>query len=348
MLQSVLENYGIDNTAYVFAFGSGLINNTWKVSTTDNEYILQRVNDSVFKNPEHIAANIELIGEYLSQVHPTYKFVKPLTSLAGDEMIYLEGEGYYRMFPFVKGSHTLDVVKTPEQAYEAAAQFGNFTNRLKDFDVSKLKITIPGFHDLSNRYQEFLLAIKNGNKQRIASANELINTLLNYKDIVVQYVQIKKDASFKLRVTHHDTKISNVLFDANYKGICVIDLDTVMPGYFFSDVGDMMRTYLSPVSEEEKDFDNIEIREDFYKAIVQGYFSAMKDELTNREKDYFFYAAEFMIYMQAIRFLTDHLNEDIYYGAKYTGHNFVRAANQATLLQKLREKKNLLSAMQFL
>ncbi|MEO5946252.1 MAG: aminoglycoside phosphotransferase family protein [Chitinophagaceae bacterium] len=347
MLQSVLETYGFDNTATVSIFGSGLINNTWKVSTADDEYILQRVNDSVFKTPEDIATNIELIGDYLSQFYPAYKFVTPLKSLAGEEMIHLEEQGYFRMFPFVKGSHTIDVVETPEQAYEAAAQFGKFTNRLKDFDISKLKMTIPGFHDLADRYKEFLLAVENGNEQRIAESKEMINILISYKDIVTVYEQIKTSSTFKLRVVHHDTKISNVLFDSNNKGICVIDLDTVMPGYFISDVGDMMRTYLSPVSEEEKDFDKIEIREEFYKAIVQGYYLVMKDELTKTETDYFFYAGEFMIYMQAIRFLTDHLNDDIYYGAKYTGHNFIRAANQLTLLKRLKEKKNLLLAIQF-
>lgn len=146
----------------------------------------------------------------------------------------------------------------------------------------------------------------------------------------------------KLRVTHHDTKISNVLFDKKGKGICVIDLDTVMPGYFISDVGDMMRTYLSPVSEEENDLGKITVRDDFYRAIVQGYYNEMKDELTETEKKYFFYAGKFMIYMQAVRFLTDHLNDDVYYGAKYEGHNFMRAANQVRLLECLLEKESVL------
>ncbi|HYK56947.1 MAG TPA: aminoglycoside phosphotransferase family protein, partial [Flavisolibacter sp.] len=135
-------------------------------------------------------------------------------------------------------------------------------------------------------------------------------------------------------------KISNVLFDSEGKGICVIDLDTVMPGYFISDVGDMMRTYLSPVSEEETDFSKIIIREEFYKAIVQGYYSEMKEELTETEKQYFFYAGKFMIYMQALRFLTDHINDDVYYGAKYEGHNFARAHNQVILLQQLIRKQD--------
>src|SRR6185295_7768404 len=140
-----------------------------------------------------------------------------------------------------------------------------------------------------------------------------IHFLFSHNDILSVYQQIVTDKEFRLRVTHHDTKINNVLFDKDEKGICVIDLDTVMPGYFISDVGDMMRTYLSPVSEEETDFEKIRVRDELYRAIVQGYYNEMKDELTGTEKKHFFYAGEFIIYMQAIRFLTDYLNDDIYY-----------------------------------
>jgi hypothetical protein len=136
-----------------------------------------------------------------------------------------------------------------------------------------------------------------------------------------------------------------VLFDANHKGLCVIDLDTVMPGYFISDIGDMMRTYLSPANEEEKDFSKIEIRQEYFESIWKGYMSEMKDELNREEKSHFIYAGEFMIYMQALRFLTDHLNNDVYYGARYEGQNFVRAGNQMQLLKKLMEKEKILSAL---
>jgi hypothetical protein len=247
------------------------------------------------------------------------------------------------MFPFIRGSHSKDVVETADQAYEAAVQFGRFTGLLSGLDVAQLKITIPLFHDLDLRYQQFLESIETGNYERIIESNFLIRELLGHSDIVTEFQKIKSDPLFKLRVTHHDTKISNVLFDKENKGLCVIDLDTIMPGYFISDVGDMMRTYLSPVSEEEEDFDKIVIREDIYKAIVQGYYNEMKGELTETEKSHFFYAGKFMIYMQALRFLTDHLNDDRYYRAKYPGHNFVRAGNQLILLQRLVEKESVLA-----
>jgi Ser/Thr protein kinase RdoA (MazF antagonist) len=344
MIQTVLSAYGLnEKDTSVESFGSGLINTTWKVISQGKTFILQKINDTVFKHPQDIAGNIKLMAGYLHQHHPEYRFVAPAGSIDGDEMVFIKGEGFFRLFPFVMGSHSKDVVETAEQAYEAATQFGRFTRLLSGIDLNQFKITIPSFHDLALRYRQFLLALKNGNKKRISQSQDLVNTLSRHADIVYVYEQIKKDPAFHLRVIHHDTKIGNVLFDKNEKGLCVIDLDTAMPGYFISDAGDMMRTYLSPVSEEEKDFSKIEIRDDFYKAIVQGYMDEMKDELTETEKKYFFYAGKFMIYMQAVRFLTDYINDDKYYSVNFPEHNLMRAKNQSALLNCLLEKENLLA-----
>ncbi|MEO5948768.1 MAG: aminoglycoside phosphotransferase family protein [Chitinophagaceae bacterium] len=346
MQSAILKEYGfIDGPITIKSFGTGLINHTWKVKYKDNDYILQRINDVVFKHPEDITSNIGMIAEYLKQHHPDYLFVAPVKTTDGKEMVHLKDEGYYRMFPFVDGSHSKDVLETPEEAYEAAAQFGKFTYLLDGIPIDKLKISIPDFHNLSLRYQQFLTAQKKGNPNRIKETEDLTIELLNHSTIVTKYENIITNSNFKLRITHHDTKISNVLFNDAANGLCVIDLDTVMPGYFISDVGDMMRTYLSPVSEEEKDFSKIIIREEFYEAIFNGYYSEMKNILTEAEINHFFYAGTFMIYMQAIRFLTDYLNDDRYYGAKYPDHNLVRAGNQTVLLQKLLEKKETLTAL---
>jgi thiamine kinase-like enzyme len=203
-----------------------------------------------------------------------------------------------------------------------------------------LQTTIPDFHNLSLRYDQFLQAVQQAGKYRKKQAGELIAYLDDQKDIADIYKNIRQNPAFTLRVTHHDTKISNVLFDHQDKGLCVIDLDTVMSGYFISDIGDMLRTYLCPVTEEEKDFSKILIRENFFISIVKGYLSEMQHELSAEEKKYFVYAGKFMIYMQALRFLTDYLDDDQYYGQKYEGHNLVRAGNQSVLLQKLTEKEN--------
>jgi Ser/Thr protein kinase RdoA (MazF antagonist) len=262
-------------------------------------------------------------------------------SLENEDMLY-DGNDYYRLFPFVKDSLTYTTLENPELAFEAAKQFGKFTHLLSDFDTTVLKETLPNFHNLTLRYNQFQESLLKGNKDRLTEAAACIEQIESYKYIVDEFEKIKSNSDFKIRVMHHDTKISNVLFDNKNKGLCVIDLDTVMPGYFISDVGDMMRTYLSPVSEEEKDFTKIEIREEYFDAIVAGYLGEMKADMSPAEVDSFVYAGKFMIYMQAVRFLADYLNNDVYYRSKYEGHNFVRAKNQLYLLQMLNEKENML------
>ncbi len=341
MLEAVLRKFGFDDVT-IETFGNGLINNTWKITTASNEFILQKINTAIFKTPDAIDSNISNIGSYLKNHFPNYLFVAPVISKEGKTLLPVENDGYYRMFPFVKNSITKNVLETPGQAYEAAKQFGMFTKLLGGFDINKLQVALPNFHNLSLRFTQFLAALENGNQLRIKEAAASIELLKSFSSIVKQYEQLMLHPTFKCRVTHHDTKISNVLFDKNDKGICVIDLDTVMPGHFISDVGDMMRTYLSPVNEEEADFSKIQIRKSFYEAIVKGYYSEMKEELTDVEKNNFFFAGCFMIYMQAIRFLTDYINDDVYYGAAYPTQNYIRAQNQIILLQKLMEKESLL------
>lgn len=348
MLQRVLSAYGLDiSSVEIKPFGSGLINNTWGVENKkeDTSFILQRINQHVFRVPENIAFNIRMIGNYLSSHHPDYFFVRPLETRNKEDLLFLEGEGYFRLTPFVKHSHTVDVVQTPDQAYEAAKQFGRFTHLLNGFPVNELKVTIPDFHNLSLRYQQFLQILDTGNPERIAECRDEIQWLKDQNYILKRFEAMKENPNFSIRVTHHDTKISNVLLNEEDKGICVIDLDTVMPGYFISDVGDMMRTCLSPVSEEEKDFSKIQIREAYYVAIVRGYMDGMEKELSNDERNAFFDAGTYLVYMQAIRFLADHLNDDAYYGAKYEGHNYIRGTNQIELLKRLLEQETRLRSL---
>jgi Ser/Thr protein kinase RdoA (MazF antagonist) len=340
MLENILAAFGIGmEGTTITIFGTGLINNTWLVKSNKGNFILQRINHAVFKQPGDIAENIKNIAAYITQSQPGYFFVTPCPTVNNQEILHVPAEGYFRLFPFVKNSHTINVAHTISQAYEAAKQFGLFTKVLVNFPIDALKVTLPHFHNLSLRYMQFENALQNGNAERINQSADAITFIKLNKSIVHTFEDTCNNIDFKKRVTHHDTKISNVLFDDTGIGLCIIDLDTVMPGYFISDVGDMLRTYLSPVSEEEKDFTKIEIREDYFAAIANGYLGQLKDELTDTEKNHFIYAGKFLIYMQALRFLTDYLNEDVYYGSKYDGHNFVRACNQITLLQKLIEKE---------
>lgn len=340
MIKDILQQFSIEgNDLIVKAFGSGLINHTWIVSDSEKKYILQKINKHVFNEPHNIDNNLRLLADYLTQYYPGYLFTKPLYTRDNKSLVEPDDNACYRLFSFVDGSHSYTVVEQKELAYEAAKQFGKFTRLLAGFDITKLKITLPDFHNLVLRYNQFETAIEAASKERLTKAADFIHTLTAYKSIVDVYENILVNPCFKKRVTHHDTKISNVLFDSSNKGLCVIDLDTVMPGYFISDVGDMMRTYLSPAGEEETDFSKVDVREDYFEAIVNGYLIEMQDELSDEEKEYFIYAGKFMIYMQALRFMADYLNNDIYYGAKYEEHNLNRTINQITLLNKLVEKE---------
>lgn len=335
-LSAILEQFGVDpDTCQPRAFGSGLIHATYVVIIgAEPAFILQRVNHHVFNKPYDIAHNLRVISQYLSHVHPQYLFTTPIRSRRGDDYV-IDGEDFYRLFAFVKGTHTIDICVKPEQAWEAARQFGRFTAACKDLPVDMLRFTIPGFHDLSYRFSQFEQALVNGDNKRIIETPRVAEQLLRHKRIVDRYKGFTSSPAFRSRVTHHDTKISNVLFNEQGMGVCVIDLDTVMPGLFISDVGDMIRTYVSPANEEETDLEKVEVRKDFLDAIISGYNEEMGDLLSEEERGAFIYAGDFMIYMQALRFYTDHLNNDVYYGARYEGHNLARAKNQIKLLEEL-------------
>jgi thiamine kinase-like enzyme len=268
--------------------------------------------------------------------------VGPLANDQEQTLTLLPDVGYFRLMPFVNDAFSKEELAHPQQAWEAAAQFAGFTARLHTINSTDIKETIPSFHDLNLRFDQFKKALIPATAQRLTLAKEEIITLQLFEPLVRQYNSMLTNPAFKKRIMHHDTKINNVLFDAQDRGHCIIDLDTVMPGYLMSDVGDMMRTYLSPVNEASTQWEAIVVREEFYTAIVEGYCSQMGHLLTIEERSHFFEAGCYMIYMQALRFLTDYLQGDLYYGASHPLQNLDRAKNQRILLQQLVKKEHLL------
>ena len=340
MIDHVLYFYGLDESkCSVTTFGNGLINHTWKITCENKDFLLQKINRQVFKKPEDIMDNFRLMADYFKRHHPGYLFVAPLETVQGLNYTK-QGNDYYRLFPFIENARSMDTVTDPSLAFEASRQFGEFTGLLSDFDPTLLHITLPDFHNLTWRFRQFEDALQYGDKKRMAQTSGSVRFLKDQQKIVNEFEMIRKHPDFKLRVVHHDAKINNVLFDSrNNRGLCVIDLDTVMPGYYISDVGDMLRTYICPVSEDEQDFLKIQIREEYFHEITKGYFSEMQHRLSESEKLYFVYAGKFAIYMQALRFLTDYINNDIYYSIQYEDHNLIRANNQIMLLKRYLEKE---------
>lgn len=338
---SIIRAFGLDpETFEVKKFGSGHINNTFLLSGPQNtRYVLQRINTYVFKEPEVIARNQRLAADFLAANHPGYLFITPIPTVEGKELYEYDGE-YWRMIPFIAGSTTVDQADTPKQAYEAARQFGKMARLLHGIDLHEFRATIPNFHNLTLRYAAFQEAIGQAKEERKQFAEKLVEQFLRHSGIAVTFETLKTDPSFTDRLMHHDTKINNVLLnEETFEGICVCDLDTLMPGKIISDLGDMVRTYVSPVSEEERDFSRITVRDDYFEALMKGYLSEVGSTLSDTERAHLFYAGKFMIYMQGIRFLTDYLNGDVYYPVKYPQHNYDRAMNQLTLLERLIEKE---------
>ena len=333
MLPVILKAFGLDSEKYQCdRITSGHINFTYKLKGPD-QFILQRINKNVFKNPDIVASNIRLAADYLSTNYPDYLFPSSIQSARGEEMVYDE-EGYpWRLFPYITNTFTIDKVETIEEAFSAASGFGTLTANLWDIDATVFRETIPRFHDLSLRFEQFQNALAKGTEERKTNAKWAIGQCLAQQPLADKYKDLIDSKVLTLRVMHNDTKINNILFDrSSRKTVCVIDLDTLMPGYFIYDLGDMIRTFVSPVSEEEKDFDKIVFRKQVYQSLIDGYFSAMNNCLTSEQKSLTPFAGYMMTYIMALRFLADYLNGDIYYQTHYPGQNLIRATNQLHLL----------------
>lgn len=336
MIANIITSFGIDPDNFrIERIGSGYINQTYKLVGVDS-FILQRVNNYVFKQPELIANNLRIASDYLSKNHPDYRFLSGIKTTSGNEMVY-DTEGFpWRLFPYIQNTMTVDSVETTHEAFEASRGFAQLTAKLSGCDASLFKPTIGRFHDLAWRFEQFETALENTTEARKNESHDAIALCKRFSHLATEFNSLVQNGGIQLRITHNDTKINNILFDkATQKAVCVIDLDTLMPGYFIYDLGDMVRTFVSPVSEEEKDLTKIVVREDVYQALLEGYLSQMKDSLNDVEKTRIPFAGMMMTYIMALRMLTDFLNGNIYYQITYPEQNLVRARNQLQLLTLL-------------
>lgn len=314
----------------------GLIHKTYKVSFADGlTIILQQVNTAVFTDPKKIIRNYQLLQQHLD-THGGIKIPQLRKTKAGGELYY-EGNSCWRAFEFIVHSRTENLPTTKEKIFSAAQCYGTFLRSLSDMDVGKLQPAIAGFHDLNNRYNQLQHAKQSATQDRLIASKMWLEKIESRKSLVDFYNHAIQNSEFKIRPMHHDCKLSNILFDSrSNQAICPIDLDTVMPGYFFSDMGDMVRSMASE-TEEDSPANKIIIRKDFYEAILNGYLSGVGKAFTQTELSHIHHAGLIMIYMQAIRFLADYLSNDVYYKISRPTQNFDRAVNQLTLLEKLEE-----------
>ena len=317
----------------------GLINRTFKVTCElKSPFLLQQINTNVFKNPEEVQSNYILLSQYAEFEFTGLKMPWPVYLNKSETLFADENKNYWRAFQFIENSKSVNSAATAAQARATAKTFAKFTSAFDDLNVSLLKETIPGFHDLSLRYQQFEEALKTELYERMAKTLPLIEQLKQRERYKHFYEIITESDEFPKRVMHHDAKIANILFhQITGKVICLVDFDTAMPGYFFSDLGDMIRSMTCRQDENSLDYAGINIRKNFYEAIVDGYLSIMGKQFTVSEKKYIHYSGLLIIYMQALRFLSDYLNGDVYYKTTYPEQNFDRAKNQLTLLKRLED-----------
>ena len=289
MNEQVLLAYGfLPNGIVQNLLDTGLINHTWRIDSGHRSYILQTINTDVFPYPQDLKHNIIALQQHIASINHGYFFPLPIPSLQGD-IFFETDKKIFRLYEFVPDSKTITVVENEKQAYEAALQFGRYLKNLQSLPANSLRATIPNFHNLSKRFDDLKQSILLANHSRKKRADTLIKKAMNYGEIASTYHRIQTEKLIRRQAVHHDAKISNVLFNANDEGLCVIDLDTTMPGYFISDIGDLFRSCLSNTDENATDFNTIAIRPTFFNAIAEGFISEISNMLSDVEKEFIFY-----------------------------------------------------------
>lgn len=338
---SIIKKFRIEGSGVeAIPFGNGHINDSYRVkvdSPGNPGYLLQRINHAVFKDVPALMENINKVTEHLRSDSFEMEVLTLIPTLEG-ELFHKEDGQYWRVFEFIEGAESLDKAENAGQSYEAGRAFGLFMRDLEDFSAQELHMAIPDFHNMSTRLQQFREALANGTNARVQGAGNEINYVQELSHDMEQiYLNALK---LPLRVTHNDTKFNNLLLDRHGKVRAVIDLDTVMPGYVFYDVGDSIRTGTITSDEDEQDLSKVKVDDEIYEAFLNGYLDAAGLKLTHEELLSLPLAGAYMAFIMGVRFLTDYLNGDVYYKIKYPEHNRVRARCQLHVCKLLLKKAN--------
>ncbi|MEY8760474.1 phosphotransferase enzyme family protein [Chryseobacterium tongliaoense] len=337
-LDSVIRKF-IDIGNYtVSPITNGLINTTFCVENKDSQekFILQKINENVFKKPENIINNHLRINTILRSCEYQLRIVEPIPSLSNEFLIRDENGDPWRMLSFMENSVTFITVPSVETAFKAAKTFSYFLALVNTEKLPNIEDTLPDFINFEKRITDYQYSLKHAAPHFIENAKaeiEIVNRLLHLPD---RWIKMEKTGQLPGRIIHADAKISNILFDENHQPLAVIDLDTVMISTLLYDFGTMIQSYTNTTDEDDGKAEN-NFNPEIYNAVKEGFLFHLKEKLRRKEADNLDYAAQAAIYIQALRFLTDYLDGSVYYSTKYPDHNLDRTKNQLELLKGLKE-----------
>lgn len=327
----------VRNISELQPLGNGIINDSYKIVADDKQYVLQRINHHIFKNVAQLQDNIlrvtthirhKLIAKGVSDVER--KVLNFLQTIDGAYFYKDEAGNYWRMMDFITDSYSYETVNEMS-AYKAGIAFGDFQNMLSDLPGEPLFETIPDFHNMESRLDMFRETVRKNPSGRLAEVRNLVDEIEARADEMCKVERLHREGKLPKRINHCDTKVNNILFDADGNAMCVVDLDTVMPGYVLSDFGDFMRTAANNGDEDDENLDRVSINLVIFKAYAEGYLKSA-DFLTPLEIELLPFGAKLLTYMQTVRFLADYIDGDKYYKIRFPKHNLQRSLAQFQLL----------------
>ena len=353
-LKTLAKQFRLSSPVASFApYGSGHINDTSRLVTEDGTaYIMQRINRNVFPNVPRLMENIRRVTDHIraKAIQENGAFTRETLTIVQtlDGKDYFEDAegGCWRIYDFIQGASTVDFVSTTQQAYEAARAFGTFQKQLADLPGGPLFESIPGFHDTPKRFRTFLASLEKDKLNRAASAKKEIEFALARQDKISDVMNGLANGTIPLRATHNDTKINNVMMDdTTGKGVCVIDLDTVMSGSVLFDFGDQIRTTTVTAAEDERDLSKVKVRLDLFEALIRGYREVADDFLTPSERNGLASCGALITFEIGLRFLTDFLDGDVYFKTHREGHNLDRCRTQFEMVRQMDEQMETLQKL---
>ncbi len=346
-LRKILNKFEIEGTvSEIESFGTGLINSTYRVLTSEDDapdYILQSINHSIFTNVPELTNNIIRITDHirtkLENVYSSEELSRRVLTVvytSEDAGFYKDDEGnFWRVFTLIKGSKTIELLENEKQAEVTGEAFGDFQKMLADLPEPPLFEVLPGFHNTAMRIDNFKVRVLENPEGRLAEVQEEVDFLMQFEDEMKSIVRKGEEGIIPVRIVHQDTKLSNILFDDNNDSLCVIDLDTVMPGYLCYDFGDAVRGGMNTGKEDDENIENISINMDLFKGFARGYYKSSKGFITPAEVETLAFGAKLLTYEQSVRFLDDYINGDKYYGVNKPKHNLIRTRAQIAYLKDL-------------